>query len=174
MKSIEYEDDNGRVARLEELCLRDSQIDTKSLPHLARIISSSANDLRDLDLSENSITITTDDDASAWEDFLNSFSNCCVLRRVDLSGNKLGPRAFDVLTRIYGHEDPIDLTLTPEVDACFEKHTMGLRGFSQAVTELESLTRKSSMASSAEKDEDEAENMSLAGVDQKHGSRHGL
>ncbi|MCJ1469659.1 hypothetical protein MMC07_008295 [Pseudocyphellaria aurata] len=172
VKSIEYEDDNGRVARLEELCLRDSQIDTASLPHLARIISSSAHDLRDLDLSENSITITTDDDASAWEYFLKSFSNCCVLRRVDLSGNKLSSRAFDVLTRIYGKEDPIDLTLSPEKYACFEKHTMGFGGFNQAVTELGSLTRKSSIASSAEKDEDDAENMSLAGVDQKHGSRH--
>lgn len=174
VKAIEYEDDNGKIARLEDLCLRDSQIDTRSLIHLARIISLSAHDLRDLDLSENLITITTDDEVAVWEDFLNSFSNCCVLRRIDLSGNALGPRAFEVLTRVYGKEDPVDLALTPDVEASFEKPRMGLWGTNQAGSELGSPFRKLSIASSAEKYEDNAEIMSLGAVDQKDCSRHGL
>lgn len=174
VKSIEYEDDKGKIARLEELCLRDTQIDTRSLPCLARIISLAAHDLRDLDLSANLITITTDDEVAAWEVFLKSFSNCCVLRRIDLSGNALGPRAFEVLTRVYGKEDPVDLALTPDIDASFEKPTLVLGGIYQAGSDLGFPLRKSSITSSAEKDEDDAENMSLATVDQKHGSRHGL
>lgn len=174
VKAIEYEDDNGKIARLEDLCLRDNQIDTRSLSHLARIISLSARDLRDLDLSENLITITTDDEVAVWEDFLNSFSNCCVLRRIDLSGNALGSRAFEVLTRVYGQEDPVDLTLTPDVEASFEKPGLGLGGINQAGIELGSPIRKLSIASSAEKYEDNAENMSLVAVDPKDCSQHGL
>lgn len=174
VKSIGYEDENGKIARLEELCLRDSQIDNRSLPHLARIVSLAAHDLRDLDLSENLITITTDDEVEEWEDFLNSFSNCYVLRRIDLSGNALGPRAFEVLTRVYGKERPLDLALTPAQDATFEQRTMCWGGINQAATELGSSVRKLSIASSAEVDEDDAENMCLAAVDQKDGSRHGL
>lgn len=174
VKSIKYEDDHGKIARLEELCLRDSQLDTRSLPHLARIISLAAHDLRDLDLSENLITITTDDEVAAWEDFLNSFSNCCVLRRIDLSGNALGSRAFEVLARVYGKEDPVDFALTPNVDPYLEKPTMGLGGINQAGTVLGSPVRKLSIASNAEKNEEDAENVSLAAVYQKDGSRHGL
>lgn len=172
VKSIKYEDDNGKIARLEELCLRDSQLDIRSLPHLARIITHAAHDLRDLDLSENLITITTDDEVAAWEDFLNSFSNCCVLRRIDLSGNALGSRAFEVLARVYGKEDPVDFALTPDVDAYLEKPTMGLGGINQAGTVLGSPVRKFSIASSVEKIEEDAENVSLAVVYQKDGSRH--
>lgn len=174
VKSIEYEDGNGKIARLEELCLRDNQIDTRSLPHLARIISIAAHDLRDLDLSENLITITTDDEVAAWEDFLESFSDCYVLRRIDLSGNALGSRAFEVLTRVYGKEDPVDLALTSDLDAYFQKPTIGLGGIDRAGSELGIPVGKLSIVSGAEKDEDDAETVSLAAVGQKDGSRHGL
>lgn len=174
VKTIKYEDNNGKIARLEELCLRDSKIDTRSLPHLARIISLAAHDLRDLDLSENSITITTVDEIAVWEDFLHSFSKCCVLRRIDLSGNALGSRAFEVLARVYGNEDPVDLILTPDMDASFVRPTMGIGGINQAGSVLGSPVRKLSIASIAEKDDNVAENVCLATVHQKDGSRHGL
>lgn len=115
LKSMEHNNENGKTVRLEELCLRESQIDSRSLLHLARIISLAAHDLRDLDLSENQITVTTQEEVVAWGAFLNAFSNCCVLRRIDLSGNLLGPRAFEVLARVYANENPVDLVLSDSV-----------------------------------------------------------
>lgn len=115
LKSIEHNNENGKTVRLEELCLRESQIDSRALLHLARIISLAAHDLRDLDLSENQITVTTHEEVAAWGAFLNAFSNCCVLRRIDLSGNLLGPRAFEVLARVYANENPVDLMLSDSI-----------------------------------------------------------
>lgn len=120
LKSMEHNNENGKIVRLEELCLRESQIDSRSLLHLARIISLAAYDLRDLDLSENKITVTTHEEVAAWGAFLSAFSNCCVLRRIDLSGNLLGPRAFEVLARVYASENPVDLVLSDSVEESAE------------------------------------------------------
>lgn len=120
LKSMEHNNENGKIVRLEELCLSECQIDSRSLLHLARIISLAAYDLRDLDLSENKITVTTHEEVAAWGAFLNAFSNCCVLRRIDLSGNLLGPRAFEVLARVYASENPVDLVLSDSVEESAE------------------------------------------------------
>ena len=104
IKSITYEDSNGKVVKLEEACLKGNNITAKSLRLLGRVVASAAHDLRDLDLSNNSITIKTQEDAAAWEDFLLSFTKNCVLRRVDFSGNALGSKAFELLAKVYGQE----------------------------------------------------------------------
>ena len=107
--SIEYTGEHGRLVKLEELCLRDNKLDIFSLPSLGHVITLSAQDLRDLDLSNNLIEVNTDEEAQVFENFLRCFADCCVLRRLDISGNALGPKAFEVLTRVYGQEEPVDI-----------------------------------------------------------------
>lgn len=106
MESIKYEGEHGRVVRLEELCLKNNRLDAKSLIDLGLVIRLAAHDLRDLDLSSNSISVITDEDTAAMEYFLQSFAECYVLRRVDFSGNPLGTRAYEILTKVYGNEEP--------------------------------------------------------------------
>ena len=107
--SIQYSGENGRVVKLEELCLRDNKLDTSCLPALSRVVERAAEDLTDLDLSHNLINISTEEEARIFEEFLRCFADCCVLRRLDFSGNVLGPRAFEVLTKVYGQEPAVDL-----------------------------------------------------------------
>lgn len=87
----------------------DNKLNISSLPALQQVIKSAAQDLRDLDVSHNLISVTTDEDAQVFQDFLRCFAECCVLRRLDFSGNTLGPKAFEVLTKVYGQEEPIYL-----------------------------------------------------------------
>lgn len=112
VESLNYSGDQGRVVRLEELCLKGCGLTIVSLQALTPVILLAANGLRDLDLSGNGITINTEDDIAIWEDFLTAFEDCCVLRRLDFSGNALGVRAFEVLTRVYAKENPVDLLLS--------------------------------------------------------------
>ena len=107
--SAVYDDEHGKVVVLEELGLKGNQLTARSLWALSRVVALAAHDLRDLDLSDNSISIVTTEEAAAWKVFLESFSRCCVLRRVDLSGNPLGPQAYEILARVYGKEEPFDL-----------------------------------------------------------------
>lgn len=151
LKSMEHSNENGKTVRLEELCLRDCQIDSRSLLHLARIISLAAYDLRDLDLSENQIKVTSHEEVAAWGAFLNAFSNCCVLRRIDLSGNLLGPRAFEVLARVYANDDPVDLVLSDSVEASAENSTRSLRSTSQDGDELTKQVRRLGIATNMER-----------------------
>lgn len=151
LKSMEHSNENGKTVRLEELCLRDCQIDCRSLLHLALIISLAAYDLRDLDLSENQIKVTTHEEVAAWGAFLNAFSNCCVLRRIDLSGNLLGPRAFEVLARVYANDDPVDLVPSDSVEESAENSTRGLRSTSQDGDELTKQVRRLGIATNMER-----------------------
>ena len=116
IKAINYDSEHGNIIRLEELCLRDTKLDSKCLQALGKVVKVATRELRDLDLSDNLITITTSEEVAAWEDFLTSFSECYVLRRIDLSGNALGPRAFEVIAKVYGKEPLIDIMSLEEVD----------------------------------------------------------
>ena len=116
MKALTYNGEQGRCTRLEELCLQGNRLTVFSLQALARVILVCDQGLRDLDLSNNNITITTDEEAEIWEDFLTSFQGCCVLRRLDISGNPLGPRAFEVFTRVYACESAVDFVLPPDFE----------------------------------------------------------
>lgn len=101
---------------LEELCLKDNGLTVASLSGLTSVMDLVRNDLKDLDLSDNAISVNDPDDVIPWEGFLQSLSKCCVLRRLDLSGNQLGTKAFEVLARVYAKEGPIDLVLPEELE----------------------------------------------------------
>ncbi len=135
VEAISYGGDQGRVARLEELCLRSNRLTIASLQALTPVIGVSCCDLRDLDLSENQITISSDADVAIWEDFLTSFRKCCVLRRIDLSGNALGERAFEVMVRVYAKEEPLDFALPPELEEAHHEEQ-------SSTTEIGGVTRK--------------------------------
>lgn len=106
--SIDYTGEYGKVVKLEELSLRDNKIDISSLPALGQVIRLAAEDIRDLDVSNNLICVNTHREAQVFEEFLRCFSECCVLRRLDFSGNQLGPKAFGILAKRYGQEEPMD------------------------------------------------------------------
>ena len=98
VKSIQFNGDQGRVVRLEELCLRDNKLDADCLRDLGLVITLATHDLEDLDISNNSISVVTNKDMASFEYFLRSFANCYKVRRVDLSGNKLGGYTVFFLT----------------------------------------------------------------------------
>ncbi|KAL8962688.1 MAG: hypothetical protein Q9193_000937 [Seirophora villosa] len=108
INALEHDSEHGRVLYLEELCLRSNKLNAVCLPALAHAIRLAASHLRDLDLSDNLLNVTNSQDADAWQDFLESFRECRMLRRVDLSGNALGTKAFEVLARVYSTEPEID------------------------------------------------------------------
>lgn len=116
VQSLSYDGDQGRVVRLEELCLTNNRLSATSLQNLSSIIRLASYDLRDLDLSGNNITIDTETEVAIWEEFLTSFKNCCLLRRIDFSGNTLGPRAFEVMTRVYAKQEAVDLALPADFE----------------------------------------------------------
>jgi hypothetical protein len=76
--------------------------------------------LKELNLSENCITAITNEELQDWEEFLESFRNCMVVQRIDLSRNKLsGPRVFEVLARVYSKHpsvDPTELDVGPDLN----------------------------------------------------------
>lgn len=140
--AMKYDDPvQGKVVRLEELYLKGCGLNAISLQALAVVIQVACDDLRDLDLSCNAITIETDEEVATWQDFLMSFKNCCVLRRLDLSGNVLGDRAFEILTRVYANEDAVDPSTDFEEDWIEESQTP-----IAAVAGLESRLRKTSIS----------------------------
>lgn len=112
--TVSHEGEHGKVVRLEELCLAGNALTAGSLLALAKVVQDAAAELRDLDLSGNNISVTNVEDVLAWEEFLKSFRECFVLRRLDLGGNALGPWAFEILARVYGDEAPLDLLALDE------------------------------------------------------------
>ena len=97
--------------RLEELNLRDNGLTPRSFSYLTAIIGNASFDLRDLDLSDNILSIQSAEDLDLWEQFLRALSTCCTLRRLDLSNNTLGWKAYELLARVYSQEDPVDFVL---------------------------------------------------------------
>ena len=116
VQSLKYDGDQGKVVRLEELCLINNRLSVTSLQALSSIVRLASNDLRDLDLSENNIIIDAKSEVAIWEDFLTSFKNCCLLRRIDFSGNTLGSRAFEVMTRVYARQEAVELVLPTDLE----------------------------------------------------------
>ncbi|KAL8684081.1 MAG: hypothetical protein Q9224_006633, partial [Gallowayella concinna] len=177
-KSLEYDGENGKVVLLEELCLKSNKLDATCLPALGRIVRLAAHELRDLDLSDNQFTITTSQDAYAWEDFLKSFAGCCVLRRIDLSGNVLGSKAFEVLAKIYSREPVIDFILEEDVENTPHDETPSRRGTIGQTEALNRHTRNLSLISIADTysddDEDEDERTSVQDCKIVEGIGHGI
>ncbi|KAF2089326.1 hypothetical protein K490DRAFT_54942 [Saccharata proteae CBS 121410] len=128
--------------KLEELHLTGNDLTTKSLRALAEVIRLSSFDLKDLDLSDNNITVGTDQQAKDWEFFLQSFEDCRVLRRLQFSGNELGPRAHEVLARVYAKQPIVDPTELEE----YNKHTNGTNS-SESLVEITNRARAMSIKS---------------------------
>lgn len=125
--------------KLEELNLAGNRLTTASLRLLAPVIRVAAYDLKDLDLSGNDVSVTTEQESRDWEVFLESFRCCRMLRRLDLSGNNLaGPRPFEILTRVYCRHLPVDPTdLEDAQETSFQSPTdemVSLSGRTQTVS----------------------------------------
>ncbi|KAK3110044.1 hypothetical protein LTR53_016081, partial [Teratosphaeriaceae sp. CCFEE 6253] len=94
---------------LEDINLTDNGLTTAALARLAPIIEIASFDLKTINVSNNNIVVSSDEEAEQWELFLRSFRNCQKLRRLDLSGNiGLGTRAMEVLARIHVAEPQVD------------------------------------------------------------------
>ena len=94
---------------LEDLNLSDNGITTVTLARLAPVIQLARYDLKTLNLTNNSIRVESDQEATEWETFLRSFEHCLKLRRLDLSGNtELGPRALEIFARVHAQEPQIN------------------------------------------------------------------
>ncbi|KAL8674417.1 MAG: hypothetical protein Q9168_001209 [Polycauliona sp. 1 TL-2023] len=156
--SLEYRGETGRVVLLEELCLKANKLSTACLPALARIIRLSAHELRDLDLSDNTFTITTSNEEDAWQDFLESFTECCVLRRIDLGGNPLGTKVFEILARVYSREPTIELWLHGHAGEMLHSNTSKQGVNLEKIASLEQQSRNLSLVSASDaysEDDDE-------------------
>lgn len=173
IKSLEYDGEQGRVLQLEELCLKANGLDATCLPALARIVSLAAYDLRDLDLSDNHFSITTPDDATAWELFLTSFAQCRMLRRLDLSGSPLGSKAFEVLSRVYSGEPAIELLSEDEVELPSPIRESTRRNTIEDPESLSRHTRNLSIGSVREIHTDDERGTSAEESKVTNGRRHG-
>lgn len=89
------------VNKLQELHLKGNRLTANTLVELAKVITLSSRDLKELDISNNDIKIVTASDAQKWRYFLQSFGQCCVLKKIDFSGNALGPLGIELLARFY-------------------------------------------------------------------------
>ncbi|KAL4892693.1 hypothetical protein BDV59DRAFT_202440 [Aspergillus ambiguus] len=104
---IKYRDDahTDGLARVTELHLQKNQLTVQSLAKLGEVVSLSAGDLREIDLSQNNIRIHTSKEKDIWRDFLDSFKDCYVLKKLDLGGNPLGSAGAEILARVYIKSD---------------------------------------------------------------------
>ncbi|KAI9932695.1 hypothetical protein MW887_008944 [Aspergillus wentii] len=93
------------AAKLAEFHLQGNQLSVQSLPKLAEVIALSAGELRELDLSKNSIEITTPEQKLIWQQFLESFGNCYMLKKLDLGSNPLGSGGMEIFARVYIQSD---------------------------------------------------------------------
>ncbi|GME47499.1 Leucine rich repeat domain-containing protein [Neofusicoccum parvum] len=142
--------DGVATNKLEELHLTGNELTTVSLRALAPVLELARFELVDLDLSDNNVSVKTDDEARDWEIFLKAFCGCRVLRRIDLSRNNLdGPRAFEILARVYAHQPPVDPTQLEELDRTGNGHEPEMDSTSDLV-ELTNRARNMSITSPAD------------------------
>ncbi|KAF2753997.1 hypothetical protein EJ05DRAFT_504601 [Pseudovirgaria hyperparasitica] len=125
----------GPAASLEELIISDNVLTTRSLSYLAPVIELAAFHLRDIDLSNNKISVTDDQSAAEWELFLSSFRNCSALRRLDMSRNDLsGPLAFELFSKVYGCQSPVNPADLPSDEGLRYDHESSLESRSSALS----------------------------------------
>ncbi|EWC46855.1 hypothetical protein DRE_03867 [Drechslerella stenobrocha 248] len=109
-----------KLSRVEELNLSGNDLTAACLRPLRRALSVCP-DLRDFDLSNNVIKVTTLDDMKEWGHFLEGFADLKCLRRLDVSHNPLGDIAVEILFRTYALECeiflPYNLSGTKKIDS---------------------------------------------------------
>jgi hypothetical protein len=99
----------GHEVRLLELNLSNTALTSRSLRRLAEVIRLSAHNITDIDVSDNKIFINTEQDEDDWQEFLQSFQKCRLMRRLVLSGNNFQkPVAFEIFARVYSQHISID------------------------------------------------------------------
>lgn len=144
--AIQGDGKNGSNFHLEELHLSKNGLTTAALDSLSLVVQMSLYNLRALDLSGNDLRVVTDEQAHLWEQFLDSFRTCKVMRRLDLSGNDFSKSlAMEVLYRVYSSHKPIDpndLEATAPIDDDMAA-TRELHG-SKLIEKTNVLTLKSS------------------------------
>jgi hypothetical protein len=92
------------IVKLTGLHLQGNQLTASCLQGLSELIRLSAQDLRELNLSNNKIFIkdySSRMEVQEWELFLRSFSQCCVLKKVDFGDNSIGDTGIDIFARVY-------------------------------------------------------------------------
>ncbi|KAF3490529.1 leucine rich repeat protein [Arthroderma uncinatum] len=131
------------VVRLTELCLKGNKLSVISMMRLSEIIFLGSTTLVKVDISNNGVCIVSDFERQAWGAFLRSFQNCCVLKKVDFSGNRLGSAGFDVLERIYlkSEVDFVDSSVVPAGVSEYSAEKVG------CPTELQIFGRKRGLRS---------------------------
>ena len=100
--------DGHEIVKLETLFLKRNLLTIKSLAPLARLIPLAAFDLRELDLSNNNISVNTTEEEALWRTFLVALRTCCALTVLNLSNNILGSKAFEILNMVYIGEQTLD------------------------------------------------------------------
>lgn len=95
-----------KLSKVEELGLSGNDLTVECLRHLRRAIYMCP-DLRDIDISNNNITIRTSSDIEEWTSFLRSFRMLRGLRRLEASNNPIGDIGLEILLRVYASEKDI-------------------------------------------------------------------
>ncbi|KAL4932117.1 uncharacterized protein BDV17DRAFT_279788 [Aspergillus undulatus] len=93
------------LAKVTEFHLSGNNLTVNSLAKLGAVIAANPGDLRELDLSSNDIKVASDDEKKIWKEFLDSFRNCYVLQKLDLSKNPMGVKGLEILARVYVKSD---------------------------------------------------------------------
>ena len=94
------------LAKVVEFHLQGNNLTVKSLPKLGEAVALNAGEMRELDISNNNISVSPDPkDKAMWCSFLHSFKNCYVLKKLDLGGNPLGPVGLENLACVYIKSD---------------------------------------------------------------------
>ncbi|GIK05897.1 hypothetical protein Aspvir_010011 [Aspergillus viridinutans] len=124
-------------AKVTELHLQGNQLTVEALRKLSEVIKLSIADLRELDISHNNLVVCTPEEQEIWYDFLDSFKNCFLLKKLDLGNNPLGPKGIEVLARVYMQSD-LDF-LEADADAVVGMSGEGDHEADAIANELENL-----------------------------------
>ncbi|KAL4958481.1 hypothetical protein BDW69DRAFT_201814 [Aspergillus filifer] len=93
------------LTRVTEFHLSGNNLTVFSLAQLGTVIAHNPGDLRELDLSANDIRVESPEEKRIWKEFLDSFKNCYMLQKLDISGNPIGVKGLEILARVYVKSD---------------------------------------------------------------------
>ena len=103
IECIKYRDEEhvAGLARVVEFHVSGNELTVQSLPKLGEVVALSKGDLHELDVSNNSIKVETPEQKQMWFDFLSSFKDCYMLKKLDLGANPLGHAGMEILAQVY-------------------------------------------------------------------------
>ncbi|KAL4965020.1 uncharacterized protein BDV14DRAFT_208882 [Aspergillus stella-maris] len=136
------------LAKVTEFHLSGNNLTTFSLAQLGTVIANNPGDLRELDLSNNDFRIQSPEEKKIWKEFLDSFKNCYMLQRLDISDNPLGVKGLEILARVYVKSD-LDY-----LDADAETIVRENHGIEQENDEEASLADETAALKISEKDKE--------------------